>query len=99
MDGNDIIRALDPGEYHDIERTEVDGLIVSTVHTPDRGPETAIIDANDPHPVERYADEAEALEGHEKWVERAPELTEITKLGHDGLGVPDTTVTLERRTQ
>src|SRR5688572_29013432 len=47
------------------------GLIVSTVTTPDEGLETAIITNGDTHVVERYKTEAKAIEGHAKWVEFA----------------------------
>jgi hypothetical protein len=66
-----------------IARTEVAGLIVSTVETSDEGCETAVIDENHANPVERYSSKEEAMIGHEKWVKHVtdPNCTTITKLG------------------
>jgi hypothetical protein len=67
-------------------RTEIDSLTVSTVHTNDMGPETAIIDADGAHPVERYDSDEAAVKGHEKWCAfiRGGN-REITKLGYGSL--------------
>ncbi len=74
------------GRIPRLARTVVDGFAVSTVVSPDCGPETAILDDEDTHPVERYADEIAALAGHAKWVEfiRDGGRT-ITKLGYGEL--------------
>jgi hypothetical protein len=37
-----------------IDRTEVDNLVVSTIHANEGWYETAILDANGTHPVQRY---------------------------------------------
>lgn len=47
------------------------GLIVSTVRTPDEGLETAIINTEGTHVVERYETDDKANAGHSKWVEFA----------------------------
>lgn len=52
-----------------VQRTEIDGFIISTVNTVDKGLETAIIDtAGGIYPVERYTTEKEALKKHDAWV-------------------------------
>lgn len=65
-------------------REEMDnGLIVSTIKTPDLGIETAIIDSEGAHPVQRYATKFEAELGHIQWVDFARDGIgkEIVKLG------------------
>ncbi len=57
------------------------GIGVSTVLTDDFGYETALLDANGVHPVERYPDEASALEGHQRWVSASKTLDRVKKLG------------------
>lgn len=52
------------------------GLIVSTVDTSDMGPETAIIDKNGAHPVERYETVELAEEGHAKWLEFCDQMSD-----------------------
>lgn len=52
-----------------LEREENNGIGVSTCHTSDEGYETALLDANGAHPVERYETKELAEEGHKKWVE------------------------------
>lgn len=44
------------------------GIIVSTAYTSDEGYETALIDDNGVHPVERYIDRNNAVKGHAKWL-------------------------------
>ena len=44
------------------------GIEVSTAYTSDEGYETALIDSNDVHPVERYSTRSEAEIGHDKWL-------------------------------
>ncbi|HEY5708602.1 MAG TPA: hypothetical protein VIS51_04340 [Solirubrobacterales bacterium] len=71
------------------------GLGVSTVETPDMGFETAILDANGTHPVERYDTRIEAVLGHLEWAERCLHgLAGITKLGYGDL-VKEKQVVLE----
>jgi hypothetical protein len=91
-----VLDAITNGPAPDVaEKTSVDGLKVSTVETVDLGFETAIMDANSAHPVERYDTEDEAIAGHKRWVEKAPSLEVITVLGYGDLLDP-TEVTLER---
>jgi hypothetical protein len=80
-----------------LARNEIGGLIVSTAATYDMGYETAIVDAEGAYPVERYAAEAEALAGHQKWVERAPGLTTVRRLGYGDL-IDEEDIVLQRRT-
>lgn len=42
-------------------------LELSTAYTSDEGYETAIIDFNGVHPVERYSNKEKAIKGHSKW--------------------------------
>lgn len=44
------------------------GIGVSTCFTPDESYETALLDAEAAHPVERYETEEDAKVGHDKWV-------------------------------
>jgi len=74
-------------------RTPVGGdFIVSTVWVGDVvAYETALLDANGAHPVERYADDIAAMQGHHRWVEFTKDGAgkEITVLGDaDGLVEP-----------
>lgn len=89
--------SYDPDEAGDRigEKVQVDGLEVSTCNTPDAGYETAIIDANTVYPVERYDTEEEAVEGHSRWIEKAPSLKTITHIGYGDL-VEDREVMLKR---
>jgi hypothetical protein len=58
------------------------GIEVSTVDTSDCGLETAILDKNGTHPVERYETQEEAEYGHDKWTRIAAPGITIKKLGH-----------------
>ena len=80
-----------------ISRTHVRDFIISTVDSPDLGPETAIIDKYSAHPVERYDSIDLAKEGHKKWVKFIKDgNVEITKLGYPGL-VGDEKITLNKK--
>lgn len=83
------------GPLRKLARTEVAGLIVSTMLTPDCGWETAVIDAQGAHPVARYADEQSAEQGHAAWVAKTPTLEVLTKLGYGDM-VPDRVIVLQR---
>lgn len=83
---NDIINY----ETRKIARdTTNSGLEVSTVYTSDEGYETALIDKNGVHPVERYPEKRDAEKGHNKWLDFSNnylEGQEVTELGGlDGL--------------
>ena len=56
---------------------------VSTCNTYDEGYETALLDANGAHPVERYATKELAIKGHKKWVSKSKKLNgkKIKKIG------------------
>jgi len=76
----------DIGNYEDrkVGKEEVNNFIISTAYTSDEGYETAIIDENGTHPIERYSDIIKAKEGHQKWIKKAKEIKtgdEIIKLG------------------
>ncbi len=59
---------------------------VSTVKTADFGYETALLDKNGAHPVERYKNLELAKTGHKKWVRKSRTMKKIIKLGTpDGL--------------
>lgn len=87
---------MNSGPGRVVERTEVAGLTISTIDTnDDMGFETAIFDAVDTIPVERYASEELARAGHARWVALAPTLTRVTKLGYLDL-VEDEDVDIQR---
>lgn len=67
----DCIKDLDNYESRKIGKiASEDGktIGVSTAHTSDEGYETALLDSNGIHPVERYEKQQEAKKGHEKWI-------------------------------
>lgn len=82
-------------------RTALDnGLVVSTAWTPDEGYETAIIDINGVHPVERYPEgQAKAYAGHAKWVEFAKDGVgkTVTKLFFSEIPEGNSQITLETK--
>jgi hypothetical protein len=88
----------DMGNYEDrkVARDDVNGLTVSTAYTSDEGYETAVIDENGAHPVERYEDRAASILGHSKWIEIAKSATTITQLGAWGI-VDDSEIILLRK--
>jgi hypothetical protein len=85
-------------ESRKVKREEVEGLTVSTAWTPDMGYETAILDENGVHPVERYETIKEAEKGHEKWVRtvRNRNIVVIERLGYKDL-VGIERITLKRK--
>jgi hypothetical protein len=89
-----LLIGLQPGLP--VDRTEVGGLTVSTLHTADVGYETAVCDRSHAYPVERYDSLEAAQAGHRRWVERAPGLTSVMRLGY-GHNVPPEVFELERR--
>ena len=90
-----MLKALSKGPGRKISRTEVGGFIVSTIDTTDAGPETAIVDKNDTHPVERYESWADASEGHKRWVKFIESgERKVTKLGY-GTTIEDVEIVLE----
>lgn len=60
-----------------IEPKENNGIGVSTAYTSDEGYETALLDANGVHPVERYDSREESVQGHKKWVSFANRLCDL----------------------
>ena len=72
-------------EERKIGKEEVNGVEVSTAYTSDCGYETAILDANGVHPVERYETKKDAEIGHKKWIKKAMTIKTVTKLGWMGL--------------
>ena len=92
-----LFGAVITGPGQKVDRTEVGGLTVSTVHTSDFGYETALLDAVGAHPVERYESLKQAKAGHTKWVEWAgdPSNNRVTKLGYGSL-VDAETINLKR---
>lgn len=47
------------------------GIGVSSVLSPDKGWETALLDKTGAHPVQRYRSYSATIRGHKKWVEFA----------------------------
>ena len=72
------------------------GITVSTCWTIDEGYETALLDENGTHPVERYSTEDDAMRGHCKWLVFAHDANEktVTKLGGFGGLVEDEEIVL-----
>ena len=91
----DSVGASKYARRNTIGKNNVNGLIISTVVTVDLGPETAIIDKNGTHPVQRYNDKVEAEKGHAEWVEKAKTIKKVTKLGYPGI-TEDKEITLVR---
>ena len=60
---------------------------ISTAYTTDMGYETALLDSNGVHPVERYINKEEALKGHVKWClfAKSGKDKKIIKLGYGEL--------------
>ena len=81
-----------------VGREEINGLTVSTADSDDMGYETAILDENGTHPVERYKTKEESVAEHKKWCEKAKELESITELGYGDL-VEDKKITIKRSKQ
>lgn len=76
-----------------LERTFVKKMIVSTVHTPDKGFETAILHIGATDIVERYKTEKQAKIGHQKWVSLLRnDLDKITPLGYDNEDLEEVTL-------
>lgn len=89
MDAIDCVVA-DWDNYDDrnVLRDTSGGLTVSTVYTTDCGYETAVLDIQNAHPVERYPTKEEAIIGHAKWLALLPTLSSVTKLGWLGMVEP-----------
>jgi hypothetical protein len=84
-------------EQRKVDRTEVDGLLVSTVYTPDCGYETAVCDEVGTHPVERYVGRDEAVLGHSRWCLEIVGKKEATKLVDADGWLDSEVVTLVRK--
>lgn len=93
-----IFSDMDNYEERKVARTEKkNGITVSTAYTSDCGYETALIDDNGVHPVERYGDGRElAVEGHKRWVKVAKDGIEVTKLGDADGWVSDEQIVIRR---
>lgn len=87
----ELMAAVLIGPLHQLDRTYVEGLVVSTVYTLDYGFETAIVDNPvrcSAYPVERYGeDRTAAQQGHDLWVAWARDRRHlaVTKLGYGSL--------------
>lgn len=73
-----------------------EGVGVSTVLTRDEGYETAILDKDGAHPVERYATREEAVAGHQRWVEGVRTLETYVQLGLSDGTFENRTLTVKR---
>lgn len=94
-----LLDAIESGPArHIVPTTELGcDLSVSTVNSVDMGPETAILDADgNARIVERYETEELAIEGHQRWVEKAATLTKVLDVGY-GTSVPPTEYELARK--
>ena len=81
-----------------IEPKDNNGIGVSTANTPDEGYETALLDSNGIHPVERYKTKKNALLGHKKWIKFANDKKNknVNKLGGLTGLVENELITLKR---
>mgnify|MGYP001589839313 CR=1 FL=1 len=76
--------------HEPVGRSQSGPFTVSTVRTSDLNVyETAILDKEGAHPVERYETRGQAEKGHAYWTVMAMNLEEITKLGHPLMGIED----------
>ena len=91
----DFILDANNYEFRKVGRDEINGLIISTCYTTDEGYETAIIDKNGTHPVERYKTKEDAVGGHAKWILNASDLHKVIMLGWQNELIPDTEIILE----
>lgn len=92
----DFIKDIGNYETRKLGRTTVNGINVSTAYTSDEGYETAIIDENGVHPVERYSSKEKAEKGHELWCKKAETITSVNKMGGMGGIVPDEKILIIR---
>ena len=66
---NNPLKDLGTHNIREVGRDKVCGFTIDTCWTHDEGFETAIEDSKgDWHVVERYKNQEEAAEGHEKWI-------------------------------
>lgn len=94
-----LLLGIGVGRLATIGFDERNGLEISTVVTPDQGPETALRDANKTwYIVERYSDVEAAQRGHREWVSKADTLTCVTEIGY-GSSIESSVVQLVRSTQ
>jgi hypothetical protein len=78
-----------------VDPEDNEGVGVSTAWTDDMGFETALLDQNGCHPVERYQSWEDAVRGHFIWVEQAKIIETVIKLGYDSI-VSNKVITLAR---
>jgi len=80
-----------------VEPEDNNGIGVSTAYTSDEGFETALLDKNGIHPVERYGTKEDAEKGHIRWVDFAKNGhgKVVKKLGFSWLDM-DETIILEK---
>jgi hypothetical protein len=92
-----IAQDIETYDTRKVARSSANGLVVSTAYTSDEGYETALIDGNGVHPVERYGTREEAEKGHAVWVAFAEsDINTVNEL--DGWGiVPEEEITLVRQ--
>lgn len=91
----------DIGNYEDrkVARTNHEdnkGIGVSTAYSSDEGYETALLDKNGVHPVERYENKSDAEIGHKKWVSKSKRIKTVIKLGGFGGLVDNKRIVLKR---
>lgn len=83
-------------ETRKVGKDSVNGLEISTAYSSDEGYETALIDENGVHPVERYLTKESAIEGHKEWMKKAETIINVLKLGGFGGIVEDKEIQLKR---
>lgn len=91
-----MVKDWDNYEARKVGRNEVNGVTVSTCYASDAGYETAILDAVNVYPVERYANRQAAEDGHKRWMLIALDIETITDVGY-GESIAPKVILLQRR--
>ena len=94
----DFVRDIGNYESRKVNRTYCKNRVgVSTAWSSDEGYETALLDKNGAHPVERYGCRGDAEKGHGRWVVFAKNGVgkEVAKLGGMSGLVEDESITIE----
>lgn len=95
---NRVAEKQEENKVDRISREENNGVGVSTLWVDDLNCyETALLDSNGAHPVERYDELEKAKEGHQKWLEFSKncEGKVVVKLGLDKFGVDDEEIQIQ----
>ena len=88
----------DAGNYQSrkvADKVWIKGIGISTTYTSDEGYETALLDDNGAHPVQRYSNKDESIKGHNQWVSKIKKgVKRVIRVGGFGGFVKDKEITL-----